>query len=96
MATRNKQAHIDELSACEEQLRFFKDRFPMAYANTLGNKIRILWDAHQRDAELEREYFALTRFSPRHFYWPEHFRHPFLINRLTWKIIKAIYVLLHK
>ena len=89
----NSQKVFDELQACEQQLRFFKGHYPRAYGVTVGNKIRIchkLGIVSNSDVE---EYRRCTKFSLDAFYWPEHYRNPWLVNRFTWRCMRFIKLL---
>ena len=92
MATPSKDKLRDELEACDLQMNFFRGMFCRAYALTLANRIRI---CHGMGAVMQYdvdEYRRCARFSLNSFYWAEHYRHPILVNPLTWKLMRFAYL----
>lgn len=92
MLTPSKGKLRDELEACDRQMDFFRGKFFRAYALTLANRIRIchgMGVVRQCDVD---EYRRCAVFSLNSFYWAEHYRHPFLVNSVTWRIMRLFYL----
>ena len=82
---------LEGLAEQTEYVRLYSDR---AYGVALAKKIQVkhwLCDVSQKDVD---EYARVMRGRIGRYYWPEHYRHPILVNRLTWRILTIVRLLL--
>lgn len=78
----------DWLDALAEQAEHLKQFGARAYAQTLAKKIQVEhWLGRVADEDVA-EYAKAMRGSVGDYYWAEHYRHPLLVNRLSWQIVK--------
>lgn len=88
MRERSERSFRDWLEGCSVQAEFLKFRSERAYGVALAKKIQVehwLGDVRKEDVD---EYTRVMRGRIGKYYWAEHYRHPMLINRITWGFLK--------
>jgi len=88
MRDKSEKALTDWLEGCAEQAAYVRTYSERAYGEALAKKIQVVhWMGSVRRDDVA-EYARVMRGRVGKYYWPEHYRHPWLVNRLTWQIIK--------
>ena len=85
----SERSFRDWLEGCSVQAEFLKSRSERAYGIALAKKIQVehwLGDVRKEDVD---EYARAMRGRIGKYYWAEHYRHPMLINRITWVLLRA-------
>ena len=77
----------DWLEGCDAQAKDLKPISDRAYAVALAKKIQAAHWLGCVEKDDVAEYARAMRGRIGRYYWAEHYRHPALINRLTWKIL---------
>ena len=80
----------DWLEGCRRQAEFLKCLGGRAYGEALAKKIQVEQWMGAVEAEDVKEYALAMRGRIGNYYWAEHFRHPRIVNRFTWRIIKLL------
>ena len=86
----------DWLAGCDRQVKELKPISKRAYAVALAKKIQVehwLGDVQEGDVA---EYAKAMHGRIGRYYWAEHYMHPMLINRLTWRILAMVRLLLNR
>ena len=89
MRERSERAFRDWLEACSVQAEFLKPISKRAYGVALAKKIQVEHWLGCVNKEDIAEYVRSMRWRMGNYYWAEHYRHPVLINRLTWGLLKV-------
>lgn len=88
MRDNGEKALTDWLEGCSEQAAYVRTYSERAYGEALAKKIQVEHWMEKVSKEDVAEYARVMRGRVGRFYWPEHYRHPWLVNRLTWQIMK--------
>ena len=89
MKGQGEESLRDWLEGCSVQAEFLKPISDSAYGAALAKKIQVehwLGDVSKRDVD---EYSRVMRGRIGRYYWAEHYRHPVLVNRVTWRLMRA-------
>ena len=78
----------DWIAGCSQQAEYLRGISDEAYGVALAKKIQAEHWLGVVQSEDIAEYSRAMRNKLGQFYWAEHYRHPLLVNRLTWWIIK--------
>lgn len=93
---RRDQSLRDWLEGCSIQAEFLKTANPKAYGIALAKKIQVEhWLGHVRKEDVD-EYASVMRGRLGPYYWPEHYRHPVLVNKFTWRIIGPVACMIYR
>lgn len=90
MHTPSEKSLTDWLEGCSRQAEFLKRLGGRAYGEVLAKKIQVeQWLGAVMEEDVN-EYALAMRGRIGNYYWAEHFRHPRLVNRFTWRIMKLL------
>ena len=90
MCDKSQKALADWLEGCAEQAEYVRPYSARVYGEALAKKIQVEHWMGSVCRDDVAEYARVMRGRVGNYYWPEHYRHPWLVNRLTWKVIKCI------
>lgn len=80
----------DWLEGCDIQAKYLKPISNRAYAVALAKKIQVEhWLGNVQEEDVA-EYAKAMHCRIGRYFWPEHYRHPILINRLTWYVLMTM------
>ncbi len=88
MGTKSEKNLRDWLDGCSEQAEFLKKVSEKAYSVALAKKIQVDHWIGKVNKDDVAEYARVMRWRVGRYFWPEHYRHPWFINKFTWQIIK--------
>ena len=84
----------DWLEGCDIQAKYLKPISSRAYAVALAKKIQVEhWLGNVREEDVA-EYAKAMHGRIGRYFWADHYRHPILINWLTWHVLTAIRLVL--
>ena len=90
MHTPSEKSLTDWLEGCSHQAEFLKCMGGRAYGEAFAKKIQVeQWLGTVMEEDV-KEYVLAMRGRIGNYYWAEHFRHPRVVNRLTWPVIKLL------
>ena len=86
----------DWLEGCDIQAKDLRLIGKSAYAVALAKKIQVEhWMGNVQREDIV-EYANIMRGRTGRYYWPEHYRHPILVNRFSWMILSILRGLLSR
>ena len=88
MGDMSEQSLRDWIDGCSRQAEYLRNISDQAYGEALAKKIQAEHWLGTVQANDVAEYRRVMRNRLGRYYWAEHYRHPLLVNRLTWGIVK--------
>ncbi len=88
MTDMSERSLRDWIEGCSQQAEYLREISDKAYGEALAKKIQAEHWLGAVRVEDVTEYGRAMRNRLGRYYWAEHYRRPWLVNRLTWRIIK--------